>query len=197
MERSRKPFLVNVNFTVKFLFIILLLITVLFPDLPQLNNKGMGVRAITYPIALLIVPLVWRLRRRPKPYPHLVDALVVMPFLIDVAGNLANLYNTMRWFDDIAHFANWALLTGAFGLALARTSVGRLSRITLTIGFGATTIILWEIAESILSFFGTSKLGLSYSDTIGDLTLSLGGSVLGAFLTYRVKARETSPQSKT
>jgi len=197
MKRSRRPFLANINFAVKFLFVVLLLITVLFPDLPQLHNKGMGVRAATYPIALLIVPLIWRLRRRPKPYPHLVDTLVVMPFLIDVAGNLANFYNAISWFDDAAHFVNWALLTGAFGLALARTSVGRLSRITLTIGFGAIVIILWEIAESILSFFGTSKLGLSYSDTIGDLTLSLGGSVLGALLTYRIKARRTSPQSKT
>ena len=197
MKRSRKPLLVSVNFAVKLLFVVLLFITVLLPDLPQLSGKGMGVRAATYPIAILIVPLIWRLRGKSKPYPHLVDILVVMPFFVDVAGNFVNLYNTIRWFDDIAHFANWALLTGAFGLALARTPVGRLSRITLTIGFGAITIILWEIAESILSFFGTSKLGLSYSDTIGDLTLSLAGSVLGALLTYRVKERGKSPQSKT
>ena len=197
MERSRKPLLVNINFAVKFLLVVLLFITSLSSDLSQLSGKGMGIRAVTYPIALLIVPLIWRFRGKPKPYPHLVDILLVMPFLIDVAGNLANFYNTIRRFDDIAHFANWALLTGAFGLALARTPVGRLSRITLTIGFGAITIILWEIAESILSFFGNSKLGLSYSDTIGDLALSLGGSVLGALLTYRVKARGKSPQSKT
>ena len=32
------------------------------------------------------------------------------PFLIDVTGNTLNLYDTVVWWDDANHFANWFLL---------------------------------------------------------------------------------------
>jgi hypothetical protein len=33
-----------------------------------------------------------------------------MPFLIDTAGNAANLYDTIDWWDDANHVVNWAIL---------------------------------------------------------------------------------------
>ena len=62
------------------------------PDLPQFAGKAMTGRAIGYPLAALAVPAAWWLlgRRRGAAYPFAVDVLVVLPFLIDMAGNAAN-----------------------------------------------------------------------------------------------------------
>src|SRR5205085_774371 len=82
-----------------------LVVAVARPDLPQFAGKAMTGRAIGYPVAALIVPVVWWLgRRRGWAYPYAVDVLVVLPFLIDMAGNAANLYDTVTWWDDLNHF---------------------------------------------------------------------------------------------
>jgi hypothetical protein len=88
-------------------------------------------RALTYPLATLIVPVVWRL-----------SAAVV------------------------------------FGLAA---------------GFGAITLILWEIAE-YFAFIrdNPDEYRTAYTDTIGDLGLSLAGSVLAALLLAVVVRRRSS-----
>ena len=44
--------------------------------------------------------------------------LLVAPFLVDVAGNALDLYDSIVWWDDLNHFVNWALLCGALGAAL-------------------------------------------------------------------------------
>jgi hypothetical protein len=46
-----------VDVAVKALLIGLLLLAVLRPDLPQFEGKAMTGRALTYPIAALVVPL--------------------------------------------------------------------------------------------------------------------------------------------
>jgi len=66
----------------------LLLFAVARPDLPQFHGKAMVARALLYPISALIVPVVWWLRRRPRPW------------------------------DDLNHFVNWAFLVAAFGQLL-------------------------------------------------------------------------------
>ena len=90
---SRRP-LPWVNVGVKVVLLGLLLFSVLAPELPQFAGKAMTARALTYPLAALVVPVVWWLRGRGRPYPHLVDVLVVLPFVIDVASNALDLYST-------------------------------------------------------------------------------------------------------
>jgi hypothetical protein len=90
------------NVAVKALLVGLLLFSV-FSGLERFNGKAMLVRALTYPIAALVVPVAWRLRGARRPYPHLVDALIVLPFVIDTGGNVLDLYS-VSWFDDLAHF---------------------------------------------------------------------------------------------
>jgi hypothetical protein len=91
---------------------------VLAPDLPQFEGKAWLGRALAYPISALIVPVAWllvqRRRGRPVDYPYTLDILLVLPFLIDTAGNAANLYDTIDWWDDANHFVNWGLLVAAF-----------------------------------------------------------------------------------
>jgi hypothetical protein len=171
------------NVAVKLLLAGLLIFSLAAPDLPQFAGKAMTARALTYPWSALLIPAVWWLRGRPSPYPHLVDALIVLPFLVDVAGNAANLYNTTRYFDDIAHFSNWMFLVTAFGAIMSSLPLGRLNAAALTLGFGTTTNVLWEIAEYVVMRLGSSGLSLTYEDTIGDLALSFCGTLVGALLT--------------
>jgi hypothetical protein len=175
---SRRALWANIG--IKGLLIALLLFSTL-SDLERFNGKAMAARALTYPIAALVVPLVWRLRGRPSPYPHLVDALVVLPFLIDTGGNVLDLYSRW-WFDDVAHLLNWTILVSAFALALRRTEMGLFAVWGLAVGFGAATEILWELGEYAVMKLGSSGLQLTYEDTIGDLALGGCGTLLGATL---------------
>jgi hypothetical protein len=163
-----------------------LVVAVALPDLPQFEGKAMAGRAIAYPIAVLLVPAVWWLlnRRRRIEYPYVLDILWTLPFLIDVTGNSADLYDTVGWWDDANHFVNWALLVAAFGQLLILLPVGRIAAAGLAVGFGALTAVLWEFAEYI-TFIRTNEeeLRTAYEDTLGDLALGISGSVVAAILT--------------
>jgi len=168
------------NVAVKALLVGLLLFSVL-SGLERFNGKAMLARALTYPIAALVVPVAWWLRGARRPYPHLVDALIVLPFAIDTGGNVLDLYS-VSWFDDLAHFLNWWILVSAVTLALRRTRLGMLPSWGLAVGFGAATEILWELGEYAVMKLGSSGLQLTYVDTVGDLALGFCGTLLGASL---------------
>jgi hypothetical protein len=165
--------------------IALLLVAVAFPDLPQFEGKAMAWRAIVYPLAIMVVPAAWWVvsRRRPTPYPYAIDILWTLPFLIDTAGNVADLYDSISWWDDANHFVNWTILVLAFGLLLLRLRVGRLATAGLCVGFGAVTAILWEFAEYVAFVRDSPELETAYTDTLGDLALGLAGSVVAAAVT--------------
>lgn len=174
------------NLALKALFVGLLVLGVVASDWPQFQGKAMTARALTFPLAALIVPALWWLRGAARPYPHLLDILVVLPFVIDSSGNAFNLYNTTEFFDGFAHWLNWAILVTAFGLAVSTLRLSRLNVFALAVGFGATTHICWEVIEYGLMQLGSSGLQLTYADTINDLVLSLLGSICGAAVTTTV-----------
>ena len=158
-------------------------------DLPQFHGKAMTGRALTYPLAALIVPAVWlwlRRRRRRVAYPYALDVLLVLPFLIDTAGNAANLYDTISWWDDVNHLVNWAILTAGFGQLLVRLRLERWAAWGLAVGFGAVTAVLWEFGEYYTFIRHSRELQTAYTDTLGDLALGLTGSVIAATLTTTV-----------
>jgi hypothetical protein len=158
----------------------LLVFAALRQDLPQFHNKSMTGRAIGYPLVALVVPAVWWLlsRRRPRPFPVAVDMLLVAPFVIDMAGNAANLYDTIDWWDDVNHFVNWAILVAGFAVLLLGTTLDRWPLFGLCVGFGATTAILWELLEYVTFIRHSPELKTAYHDTLGDLMLGLLGSVV-------------------
>lgn len=166
----------------------LLLLAVVAPDLPQFEGKAMAGRAATYPVATVIVPLAWWLvrRRRPVAYPYALDVLIVLPFLIDTLGNALDLYDSVGWWDDANHLVNWCLLTAGFGQLLLRLQAGALTAAGLAVGFGATTAILWELGEYLAFIRDSPELETAYTDTLGDLTLGLTGSVVAAVVTAAV-----------
>ena len=156
--------------------------SVAFPDLPRFEGKGMAFRAPFYLLPMAVVPVAWRLRGRRPPYPHLVDALVISPFLVDTLGNALNFYESYASTDDVLHFVNWVLLVAGITLALLRTRLPALAVWALAYGIGGLAIIWWEAAEWLVQELGTAGLGLTYGDTIGDLVLSSTGGAVGAAL---------------
>ncbi len=163
-----------------------LIVTIAFPSWEQFDGKGMAFRAPFYLLPTVVVPIVWKLRGAHGPYPYLVDALVVLPFLADTLGNVFNFYNTHDRTDDVLHFVNWVFLMGGITLGFGRTGISRLNAWSLGWGFGALAIIWWEVAEFLVQEMGTAGLSLTYEDTVGDLLLSSTGGALGALIAVLV-----------
>lgn len=177
-----RPALV-LNLLAKFLLVALLVYALTMLNLPRMAGKAMEVRALLYPLSAVLVPIIWALRGRRAPYPHVADALIASPFIVDVAGNVLNFYNTYVWFDDAAHAITWMLLVLGVGLLILRLGLPPLNTAVLCIGFGSVSHVLWEIIEYLLMTYGAAGLQLTYGDTIGDLALSLTGSVIAGTLT--------------
>jgi len=96
-----------------------------FSGLQQFEGKAFGGRLIAYPIAVLVLPIAWLLWGRRRPFPYLADILITAPFLIDVVGNAADLYDTLDWWDgkgkvriDYYGPQQGPILEGEFGLSL-------------------------------------------------------------------------------
>lgn len=173
----------TLNFAAKLLLLALLAYGMANLELERFAGKAMPARAALYPVSIVVIPIVWALRGRTPPYPHLADLLLALPFITDVGGNALDLYNTAVWFDDAAHASTWMLLVLAVGTLILRLGLEPWIAASLSIGFGAVTHIFWEIVEFVTMWIGSPGLQLTYEDTIGDLALSLCGSVIGGLLT--------------
>ena len=176
------------NISLKALFVGLLAFGA-FSGLDQFEGKAFGWRLILYPLAALIVPVAWRLSGSPQPYPYAADMLLVAPFLIDVAGNALDLYDSIGWWDDANHFVNWALLSGALGAVLLRTSLRPPVLFGLVTGFGAAAAILWEVGEYFAFIRGGTELATAYTDTLGDEALGLTGAALAGLVVALIARR--------
>ena len=151
-------------------------------DKPRFRGKGMRLRAIGYGGGLLLVPIAWRLRGRPEPYPRELDMAMTLPLLIDAGGNAAGIYQRAH-VDDLVHFANGALVSSVVG-ALAgprvRTSWEAAGVAAAVSGAFAG---LWELAEWLGLKAGARGMNLSYDDTMEDLVETMAGGVVGAVVT--------------
>ena len=152
-------------------------------ELDRFAGKAMGARAALYPVSIIVIPIGWALRGRRPPYPHLADLFLPSPFIIDVAGNALDLYNTVVWFDDVAHAVTFMLLVLAVGSLILRLDLEPWIAACLAIGFGAVSHILWEIIEFAAMWIGSPGLQLTYEDTIGDLAMSLCGTIIAGLIT--------------
>ena len=182
---------------VKGALVVTLLTGLLFPDIPGVAGKGWPERCVGYPLSALVVPAIWALRGRRGRYPYLGDALLVVPFVLDLLGNLVNLYDTMEQFDAILHFVNWTFLVAALVLFVAPAGLARWNLVLMGSGFGALAIVAWEGVEWIVQEMGTTGLQLTYDDTVGDLVLSTAGGVLGAAVAANLLARQAARTAGT
>jgi hypothetical protein len=157
-----------------------------FSGLEQFDGKAFGWRLLGYPIAAIVVPVGWWLAGRPRPYPYAVDILFVSPFLIDVIGNVLDLYDTIAWWDDLNHLVNWALLSLAVGQLLLRFRLPRFETFVIIVGVGAVAAILWELGEYVAFIRNSTELETAYKDTLGDMMLGLTGAALAGLASATV-----------
>jgi hypothetical protein len=182
----------RLNIAIKVLLVGLLVFAVTHQSWKQFDGKGFSFRLVVFTLPTLIVPVVWRMRGRPAPYPHLVDILIVLPFLLDTLGNALGFYNNFDATDDVLHFVNWIALVAGVTFAVRRTRTAPLASFAMAVGFGGSAILWWEEAEYLVMKAGTAGLNLTYGDTMGDLALSFSGGVLGAAMASVVANRRAA-----
>ena len=179
--------LVVVDVAVKVAAIVMLAWAVLNPDLPQFSGKAFTARAVVYPVALVVLPIGWWLFGRSRmAFPVVADILLGLPFLIDVAGNALDLYDTIAWWDDANHLLNWGLHTAAIALLLRAGPWGYWTRVALAFCWAVTTAVLWELAEFVTFVPGSPEAATAYADTLLDLALGMLGGLIAALLVSRV-----------
>jgi hypothetical protein len=166
-------------------------------DLQQFEGKAFGTRLVAYPLMMLALPVGWwlvaRVRGVESAVPWDATALVMWGFLVDVTGNTLDLYDTLVWWDDANHFANWVTLSLGVGLCLARgtTSVGapRWLLAVATAGAGAMLAIAWELGEWYTFIRHGTELDTAYEDTLGDEALGTLGAIVAALVLVRILRR--------
>ena len=79
----------------------LLLTGALLPSVGGFAGKGFAFRLPLFLLPAVIVPLVWRLRGRRRPYPLVLDAALTLPFLFDTVGNAVGAYDHWDHTDDV------------------------------------------------------------------------------------------------
>ena len=190
------------NWTVKVLLVLFLLVGFLFPDLPRFEGKAWPLRAMTYPLSALVVPLVWLIKRPDLKYPQLADALLALPFVVDLAGNAANLFDTLTYTDDALHFLNWIFLVAAVSVFVAplgfHGGTGYLG-----IGVGSFAIVRWEAVEYFVNAQRRHRTPLELRRYHGRLGFEHrwrrsrrdSRRAAGSWRAYPVKARVTHPLS--
>ena len=184
---------VGLSVGLRVVLVALLLYGATHQSVPRYHGKAFPARLVAYSLLTSIVPAIWLIRGRRETYPFAIDQLVIVPFLFDAIGNTLNLYDRIWWWDKLEHGVNWAVLVGAVSLALAHTTLGRIERAALAIGFGAVAGIVWELAEYVTFIRGNpSALAGAYTDTLGDLLCDLTGATVAA-AAFVLLSRRASP----
>ena len=179
------------------LTVLQLAVATFVPGLPQFEGKAFGSRLIAYPLMMAALPMIWWLAARRPPIvqlPWTAFALVMTPFLVDVTGNTADLYDAVTWWDDLNHFVNWLLLCWGCGLLIARGFVRPRWALILSIaGLGALLAIGWELGEWYAFIRHGTELDTAYEDTLGDETLGTLGGIVAALIVARTTRDAIGP----
>ena len=179
------------NIFTKAVLVLLLALALLYPDQGHLRDKAAGMRAVGYPLVSFTVPFLWwTLWRGRAPFPWVPDLLITITCFTDILGNRMDLYDTVVWFDDWMHFVNTGLLAAAVILLTLPRSSGLLRTVERGLAFGATSAIVWELAEFFAFISKTSERRLAYGDTLGDLALGTAGALVAAMAVHRLRRRD-------
>ena len=160
------------------------------PGIDRFADKAFGARLAAYPLLMLVAPVLWWLlagRRAPRAgAPWAAFTLIMLPFLVDVTGNSLDLYDSVTWWDDLNHFANWFLLLTGVGLLLGPRVQPRWAVAVLVCGLGAVLAVGWELGEWWTFIRHGTELDTAYEDTLGDEALgTLGALCAGVLVAVR------------
>lgn len=163
--------------------------------IPQFEGKAFGSRLIAYPLMMLAVPAIWNIlaskNERVVPIDWAAIAFLWAPFLVDVSGNSADLYDSVVWWDDANHFFNWFLLGIGSGLILRHVKELRPWVLAwMATGLGALLAILWELAEWYTFIRHGTELDTAYEDTLGDMALGTLGALIAGLMIARLVGKK-------
>jgi hypothetical protein len=175
--------------TAKLLLFALLLSALIWPDLSGIKGKASGARLVVYPIGAMLLPLYWYARRSRQAFSRLADLLITLPWLVDLAGNRLDLFDTVWWWDDLMHVLLWGLLTAGVLIAFTADTTSRGLTVMLALGFGSTAAVIWEVGEYWAFIRHSGELQTAYTDTLGDLALGTLGALLAGLVVHRLRAR--------
>jgi hypothetical protein len=177
------PIIAGADVLAKATLLVLVTLVLMEPAWGNLEGKAPVGRAVIYPLWAFVVPVVWmvRSRRRPYPFPWLPDLLLTLTSFTDVLGNRLDLYDSFFWFDDLMHFACTALVSAALVLLTERRGERLLDTVTRSVAFGSTASLVWELWEYVAFVTHSGEFASAYGDTLGDLSHGWLGAVLAAF----------------
>lgn len=163
------------------------------PGIDRFADKAFGARLIAYPLLMLVVPMIWWVavkRRHPdREPPYGAFTLVMLPFLVDVTGNSLDLFDALVWWDDLCHFANWALLLTGIGLLICGSVRPPWAVVVLVTGLGSLLAVGWELGEWYTFIRHGTERDTAYEDTLGDLILGTLGALVAGLVVSRVVAQ--------
>lgn len=110
--------------------------------------------------------------------PNLFDLLFVLASMINAGGYVFGFFDTVRFYDDLAHGFTAFAGTMALGYVVFRSLAAECERhvvvfIIATAGFGLALGALWEIFEYLTGLLDGP------GDTIGDLAMDAVGALAG------------------
>ncbi len=170
--------------------VVLLAMSLLFPEMGNVEDKAAGLRAVAYPMLAFTLPLVWWVFWRERTsFPWVADLMVTSTCFTDTLGNRLDLYDSVVWFDDVMHLVNTGLLSAAVVLLTMRHSSTLAAVLERSLAFGATSAVVWELAEYFAFIANSSDKRHAYTDTLGDQALNVSGAVLAGVIVHRLWQR--------
>jgi hypothetical protein len=179
-----------VPLTVLLLTVAQLAVAEYVPGIERFADKAFTARLIAYPLLQLVVPVLWwvvvKRRHAERHPPYGAFTLVMLPFLVDVTGNSLDLFDSLVWWDDFNHFANWVLLLTGIGLIICGAVRPAWAVVVLVTGLGALIAVGWELGEWYTFIRHGTEIDTAYEDTLGDLTLGTLGALVAGLVVVRV-----------
>lgn len=190
LRHTTPPVVAALDVAAKTGLVVLLVMSLLFPELGNVEDKAAGLRAVAYPMLAFTVPAVWWVFWRERAsFPWVADLMVTSTCFTDTLGNRLDLYDSVVWFDDLMHLVNTGLLTAAVILLTMRHSSTLAAVLERCLAFGATSAVVWELAEYFAFIANSSEKRHAYTDTLGDLSLNVLGATLAGTLVHRLWQR--------
>jgi hypothetical protein len=158
------------------------------PGLREFSGRGVAGRVTASVVALAAVPAWWLVASRRGSrhgYPFALDAVLAVPFLVDLWGSAAG-RGELAGGGSLGHVLDFALLTTAFALGFARLGRGAVATAALALGAAVAAAVLWELLEYATFAERTAE---HVEDSVRDLGLALAASAAVAAVAWLVLAR--------
>jgi hypothetical protein len=187
-RRSRARPAVWLDVAVKVALAATLLAMLAAPGLREFSARGVAGRVAAAIVALVVVPawwVSWGRRRSRHGYPFALDAVLALPFLIELWARPAGVPE-LAGGGQVRHAVNFALLATAVALVLARLELPPRRAAALVLAGCAAAAVLWELLEDLTFASGGA---LWNTDSLADVALALAAAAGVAVATGLVLAR--------